>query len=184
MSAVLVHDVVTLGFLLPFACMCFAEVAFNYTVYPLFITHALIFHMAFDLAWMFIQPTIIPNLRGFIAAHHFAALSLLLHPIVRPEESQLVAYSGLIEFDTSLLLLRRLFKGSKLFNRMYLISNVVLRVWYETLLTILFWNYFKYEEFWLRLHIMSGQIFINLFSYGICVMTYTKQMRIKDKKSC
>ena len=67
---------------------------------------------------------------------------------------------------------------------MYLISNVVLRVWYETLLTILFWNYFKYEEFWLRLHIMSGQIFINLFSYGICVMRYTKQMRIKDKKSC
>ena len=66
MSAVLVHDVVTLGFLLPFACMCLAEVAFNYTVYPLFITHALIFHMAFDLAWMFIQPTIIPNLRGFI----------------------------------------------------------------------------------------------------------------------
>ena len=173
MSAVLVHDVVTLGFLLPFACMCLAEVAFNYTVYPLFITHALIFHMAFDLAWMFIQPTIIPNLRGFIAAHHFAALSLLLHPIVRPEESQLVAYAGLIEFDTSLLLLRRLFKRSKLFNRMYLISNVVLRVW----------NYFKYEEFWLRLHIMSGQIFINLFSYGICVMTYTKQMRIKDKKS-
>ena len=58
-------------------------------------------------------------------------------------------------------------------------SNLLLRVYYVTLLTIVYWQYFKYEEFWVRLHIMSAQAFINLFSYAICILTYTKEFKRK-----
>jgi len=176
-EAIFFHDVATVAYILPFAFMCLMETLFDYTIYPLFLTHALAFHMFYDLVWIFVQPQVITAFRNLIALHHLAALTLLIHPMLRPWDAPLTAIAGIIEFDTSLLILRRLFNGNKTINRMYLISNVVLRIFYETLLTILFWYYFKYENFWVRLHIMSGQVFINLFSYAICTLTYTKEVR-------
>lgn len=174
MKDVIIHDVVSLGFLIPFSFLSLAEVFFRYTVYPLFLTHALIVHMLFDLLWIHVQPQIIPTLRNYINVHHLVVLSLLIHPLFRPFDARLTAISGLIEFDTCFLLLRRLFRKSRILNRLYMTSNLVLRVYYVTLLTIVYWHYFKYENFWTRLHIMSGQVFINLFSFGICILTYTK----------
>jgi len=182
MRDVFIHDVVTLGFLIPFSFLSLVEVFFRYTVYPLFLTHALIIHMLFDLMWIRVQPQIIPTFRNYINVHHLVVLSLLVYPIFRPFDARLTAISGLIEFDTSLLLLRRVFRKPRVLNQLYMTSNMVLRVYYVTLLTILYWHYFKYENFWVRLHIMSGQVFINLFSYGICILTYTKELkRVKVK---
>lgn len=177
-GAILIHDVVTLSFLLPFSFLCLAEVAFHYTIYPLFLTHALMAHMAIDLVWIFCQPQIIMSYRRLIVLHHLVALSLLVYPIFKPFDARLTAICGIIEFDTSIMLLRRLSFGKKeFFNRLYLLSNMFLRVYYETFLSILVWNYFRYDNVWVRLHVMSGQLFINVFSYGICCLTYTKNVR-------
>jgi hypothetical protein len=179
MREVFIHDVVTLGFLIPFSFLSLAEVFFHYTIYPLFLTHAIIFHMLFDLAWIHFQPRILTSFHSLIKLHHLVVLSLLVYPLFRPFDARLTAISGLIEFDTSLLLLRRIFRKSHILNRLYTTSNLLLRVYYVTLLTIVYWQYFKYEEFWVRLHIMSGQMFINLFSYAICILTYTKEFKRK-----
>lgn len=182
MDPVFVHDVVTLGFILPFAFTCLIQVVFDWTIYPMFTTHALLCHMLGDLAWIIIQPSIIPKHRGFITVHHLVAISLLIHLLSRPQDARIMAYAGLIEFDTSLLLLRRLFKRKQVFNTLYLISNVVLRVYYETFMTLLFWFHYRNEGYWVCLHALTGQLFINLFSCGICAMTFMKQKHIKDKK--
>lgn len=179
MREVFIHDVVTLGFLIPFSFLSLAEVFFHYTIYPLFLTHAIIFHMLFDLVWIHFQPRILTSFHSLIKLHHLVVLSLLVYPLFRPFDARLTAISGLIEFDTSLLLLRRIFRKSHILNRLYMTSNLLLRVYYVTLLTIVYWQYFKYEEFWVRLHIMSGQMFINLFSYAICILTYTKEFKRK-----
>lgn len=176
-EAIFIHDVATVAYILPFAFMCLIEVLFKYTYYPLFLTHVLAFHMLYDLVWIFAQPRVITSFRNLIALHHVAALTLLIHPMLRPCDAHLTAIAGLIEFDTSLLILRRLSNGNKTISRMYLISNVVLRVFYESFLTFMFWFYFQHENFWLRLHIMSGQVFINIFSYAICTLTYTKELK-------
>ena len=179
MKEVFIHDVVTLGFLIPFSILSMAEVFFRYTIYPLFLTHAITFHMLFDLAWIHFQPRILTSFHSLIKLHHLVVLSLLVYPLFRPFDTRLTAISGLIEFDTSLLLLRRIFRKSHILNRLYMTSNLLLRVYYVTPLTIVYWQYFKYEEFWVRLHIMSGQMFINLFSYAICILTYTKEFKRK-----
>lgn len=180
-DAIFIHDAVNVMFLLPFAFMCLMEVVFHYTIHPLFLTYALISHMSYDLLWIYLQPQIITSFRRLIVIHHLTALSLLVYPLLDPQDARLTAISGIIEFDTSLLLLRRIYNGNKRmydkFNRMYLISNMVLRVYYESLLTVTFWYYFEYANFWVRLHIMSGQVFINLFSYGICIRNQLKRVR-------
>ena len=177
MNPVVVHDVVTLGFLLPYAYTCLVQVMFDWTVYPMFTTHALLYHMVGDLVWIYIQPRILPKHRGFIIAHHLVAISLLVHLSGRPQDARIVAYAGLIEFDTSLLLLRRLFRGVGFFDTMYLVSNLLLRVHYETFLTLLIWYHYRRESVWVRVHAIVGQVFINVFSCGICAMTYSKRIK-------
>jgi hypothetical protein len=177
-GAILIHDVVTLGFLIPFSVLCLVEVAFQYTLYPLFLTHALVAHMLFDLVWIYCQPQIIASFRKLIIFHHLVALSLLMYPIFKPFDARFTAICGIIEFDTSLLILRRLPIGNKkLFSRLYLLSNLFLRVYYETFLSILIWNYFRYDSVWVRLHVISGQLFINVFSCGICALTYSREIK-------
>ena len=179
MKEVFIHDVVTLGFLIPFSFLSLAEVFFHYTIYPLFLTHAIIFHMLFDLAWIHFQPRILTSFHSLIKLHHLVVLSLLVHPLLTQVDSRFTAIAGIIEIDTSLLLLKRLFKGKYILRQLYMTSNLILRVYYVTLLTMLYWYYLQYENFWVRLHIMSAQAFINLFSYAICILTYTKEFKRK-----
>ena len=47
-QAILIHDVASLTFLAPFSVLCLAETLFGYTVYPMFLTHALTTYMSFD----------------------------------------------------------------------------------------------------------------------------------------
>jgi hypothetical protein len=108
-----------------------------------------------------------------------SGLSLLVYPLFRPFDARLTAIAGIIEIDTSLLLLKRLFKGKYILRQLYMTSNLILRVYYVTLLTMVYWYYLQYENFWVRLHIMSAQAFINLFSYAICILTYTKEFKRK-----
>ena len=177
MKEVFIHDVVTLGFLIPFSILSIAEVFFHYTVYPLFLTHAIMIHMTFDLLWIHYQPRILTSFHYLIKLHHLVVLSLLVYPLFRPWDSRFTAIGGLIEIDTTLLLLKRVFRGHLLLRRLYMTSNVIIRVWYVTLLSFLYWYYLQYENFWMRLHIMSAHAFINLFSYAICILTYTKEVK-------
>ena len=76
--AVVIHDMATLAFLVPFSTLTLVEVFFGYVVYPMFLTHALTFHMLYDLAWIYVQPRIITSHRNLIMLHHVVAL-LYLH---------------------------------------------------------------------------------------------------------
>ena len=179
-NSILIHDIITITCMLPFAFMCLLEVIFNFKIYPLFLTHTLMFHMVYDVLWIIIQPSIVPSMRGFIITHHIAIISLLVYPLLsRPQDAHLTALSGIIEFDTCLLLLKRVShyneKMCKIFHRLYLISNVLLRVFYETYILAFFWNYFKNDVLLIKIHALGGQLFITLFSYGICIFTYTKR---------
>ena len=179
MKEAFIHDIVTLGFLIPFSILSIAEVVFHYTVYPLFLTHAFIAHMLFDLTWIHRRPHVLTSYHKLIKFHHLVVLSFLVYPLFRPWDSRLVAVGGLVEIDTTLLLLKRVFKGHWLLRRLYMTSNLIIRVWYVTLLSFLYWYYTQYENVWVRLHIMSAQAFVNLFSFAICIVTFTKEIKRK-----
>ena len=179
MNAVIVHDVASLMFLLPFSALCVAEVFFGYTVYPSFLTHALTMHMYYDLTWIIIQPKIIPSMRELIMLHHIVCLIYLLRPLTYPEEAHLTSLAALVEIDTSILMIRRLIPRKwslyRHVNSLYLMSNLFIRVFYETFLSVLVFFIYARENMFAKMHIIGCQFFINFFSCGICTLTYIKQ---------
>jgi len=179
MNAILLHDVVTVSFLVPYSLLCIAEVFYGYALYPLFLTHALIFHMLYDMLWLHVQPKIVPSMRELIMLHHAVAITLLMHPLTRPQDAGFTALSGLIEIDTSMLLLRRLTKHNNsltnFFDFMYKLTNIILRVYFETFMLFIMSIYFKHDHILTRIHVIGGQVFITLFSYGICALTFSRK---------
>jgi hypothetical protein len=181
-KAIFIHDVCTALFLIPYSTLCVAEVFFNYTVYPLFLTHALFVHMFYDTVWLCVQPNAVSSFRKYILFHHVMCMSLLLHPMMVPYDSDLTALSGLVEIDTSVATLRRLFRRTEFFNKLYIATNVLLRFVHETYMLFFIWFYFKDDSTLVRLHIMSGQYFLTFFSYGICVLSMYRGTRfLKDE---
>jgi hypothetical protein len=178
-TVILIHDVATAMFLVPFSALCIAEVFFGYIVYPMFLTHALTLHMSYDLVWIILQPEIIPSLRGLIILHHLVALLYLLRPLMHPEESYLTSLAALVEIDTSILMFRRFTpRWSSLYryvNNLYYLSNLFIRVYYELFLTFLVFFTYSREDFYTKAHMLGCQIFINVFSCGICALTYSKK---------
>lgn len=175
--AIFVHDVATVCFLVPYSILCVAEVVFGWSVYPLFLTHALMLHMIYDASWIYLQPSIIPTMHEFIIFHHLVAITLLCRPLMHPEDSGLTSLSGLIEIDTTMLLLKRLSKNQRVsyfFNLMYRITNVMLRVNFETMMLFVMYGYYRNHDMLTRVHILGGQVFITLFSYAICALTFSR----------
>lgn len=179
MNAVLIHDVATVSFLVPYSLLCIAEVFYDFTLYPLFLTHALLVHMIYDMLWLHVQPKIVPSMRELIMLHHAIAITLLMHPMMRPHDSGFTALAGLIEIDTSMVLLKRLTKKNKtltnFFSLMYKLTNIVLRVYFETFMLFFMSVYFKHYHILTRIHIIGSQLFITLFSYGICALTFFRK---------
>jgi hypothetical protein len=133
--------------------------------------------MIYDASWIYLQPSIIPTMHEFIIFHHLVAITLLTRPLMHPEDSGLTSLSGLIEIDTTMLLLKRLSKNNRVsyfFNLMYRITNVMLRVNFETMMVFVMWGYYRHHDILTRLHILGGQVFITVFSYGICALTFSK----------
>jgi hypothetical protein len=178
-QSILIHDVASLLFLAPFSALCMADVLFGYTLYPMFLTHALTTYMSYDLMWIILQPKVIHTLRNLIILHHLVCLLALLRPLMHPEEAFILSFAGLVEIDTSLLTIRRLTpRDSYLYptiDQMYHVSNLVIRVFYETIFTMFMTNYYADENILVKIHVLGCQYFINIFSCGICALTYTKR---------
>ena len=178
-QVILIHDVASLTFLAPFSVLCLAETLFGYTVYPMFLTHALTTYMSFDLTWIIIQPRIVHTFRKLIILHHLVCLLALLRPLMYPEEAFVVGVVGLVEIDTSLLTIRRLTpKTSFIYptiNDIYHASNILIRVGYESCMTVLLSYLYADQSIYVKIHILGCQYFINIFSCGICALTYSKQ---------
>jgi hypothetical protein len=170
------HDVASLIFLAPFSTMCIAEVFFGYVVYPLFLTHALLIYMSLDLVWNIFNSH---SYRDLIVCHHIVCLLALMRAMVYPEETFIISLGGLIEIDTSLLTLRRLIPRScsihQMVDLLYRISNIMFRVFYETFLTMFIIHTYSDHSLLVKLFVYPLQIFINVFSCGICLLTYTKR---------
>lgn len=170
------HDVASLTFLVPFSIFCIAEVFFGYVVYPLFLTHALFTYMSIDLVWNVFNPH---SYRDLIVCHHIVCLLALARAMVYPEEAFIISMGGLIEIDTSLLTLRRLIPRScsihQMVDLLYRISNLVLRVFYETFLTAFILHVYSDHSLLVKMFVYPLQIFINIFSCGICMLTYSKR---------
>ena len=186
-QAILIHDVTSLTFLAPFSIMCLAETVLGYTVYPMFLTHALTTYMSCDLIWIFIQPRIVHTFRKLIILHHLVCLIALLRPLMYTEEAFVVGLVGIVEIDTSLLTIRRLTPRTSFIyptiNDMYHASNILIRVGYESCMTLYLSSFYAYESMYTKLHILGCQYFINIFSCGICALTYSKNnpaLRIKS----
>ena len=177
--SILIHDVASLAFLAPFSVLCVAETFFGYTVYPMFLTHALTTYMSYDLVWIIIQPRVVHTFRKLIILHHLVCLLALLRPLMYPEEGFIVSRVGLVEIDTSLLTIRRLTpRKSSIYptiNDMYHMSNLLIRVGYESVMTLYLSYFYAYESVHTKLHILGCQYFINIFSCGICALTYSKR---------
>jgi hypothetical protein len=177
--AILIHDMASLVFLAPFSALCIADVFLGYTVYSMFLTHAITIYMSYDLLWILLQPKIVHVYRSLIIAHHIVCLLALLRPIMYPEESRLISLVGLVEIDTTLLTLRRIIpRGSSIhvhIDLMYRISNLMIRVFYETIVTLFMMKYYENESLFVKIHVLGCQYFINIFSCGICALTYSKQ---------
>jgi hypothetical protein len=185
--SILIHDVASLTFLAPFSALCIADVLFGYTVYPMFLTHALTTYMSYDLLWIILQPKVVHTFRKLIILHHLVCLLALLRPLMYPDEAFILSYAGLVEIDTSLLTIRRLTpRNSSIYptiNDMYHASNLLIRVGYETCMTLYLSYFYAYESVYTKLHILGCQYFINIFSCGICALTYSKRnqtLRIKS----
>jgi len=77
-----------------------------------------------------------------------------------------------------MVLLKRLFKKNKSlsysFDLMYRITNVMLRVNFETMMLFMMWGYYRRHDILTRLHVIGGQVFITFFSYGICALTFSR----------
>lgn len=177
MNAVRIHDIASVTFLLPFSTLAIAEVFFEYVVYPMFLTHALTFHLLYDLAWIYVQPKIITSHRNLIMLHHVVALMYLLRPLLNPIESRVTSLVSLVEVDTTILILKRLLPRSTFMNNLYLVSNLFIRVYYETFLSFLVWFLSRSDSFWMRTHVLACQLFINVFSCGICALTFSKNFK-------
>lgn len=176
MNPVRIHDMATLAFLVPFSTLTLVEVFFGYVVYPMFLTHALTFHMLYDLAWIYVQPRIITSHRNLIMLHHVVALLYLLRPLLNPIESRITSILSLVEVDTTILILRRLLPRSTFMNSLYMVSNLFIRVYYETFLSFLVWFLSRSDSFWMRTHVFACQLFVNVFSCGICALTFSKRI--------
>lgn len=176
MNAVRIHDVATAAFLIPYSTLAIAEVFFGYVVYPMFLTHTLTFHMLYDLVWIHVQPKIITSHRNLIMLHHVVALLYLLRPLLNPIESRITALVSLVEVDTTILILRRLLPRSTFMNNLYLVSNLFIRVYYETFLSFLVWFISRHYSLWTRIYVLGCQLFINVFSCGICALTFSKRI--------
>jgi len=107
----------------------------------------------------------------------------VLYPLYNPEATQLTALGGLIEIDTSILILRRLFKNSVFLDLLYRISNLVIRVFYETLVLLFVVQFFREESLFVRIYMVGSQMFITVFSYGICAMTFSREPRKRIKSN-
>jgi len=177
MNPVRIHDVATAAFLIPYSTLAIAEVFFGYVVYPMFLTHALTFHVLYDLVWIHMQPKIITSHRNLIMLHHVVALLYLLRPLSNPIDSRITSLVSLVEVDTTILILRRLLPRSTFMNNLYLVSNLFIRVYYETFLSFLVWFLSRRDSLWARIHVLGCQLFINVFSCGICALTFSKQQR-------
>ena len=177
--SILIHDVASLTFLAPFSVLCVAETLFGYTVYPMFLTHALTTYMSYDLVWIILQPKVVHTFRKLIILHHLVCLLALLRPLTYPDEGFIVSRVGLVEIDTSLLTIRRLTpRKSSIYptiNDMYHMSNLLIRVGYESFMTLYLSYFYAYESVNTKLHILGCQYFINIFSCGICALTYSKR---------
>ena len=181
-SIVFIHDVASALFLIPFSILCVAEVFFGYVIDPMFLTTALFYHLFYDTFWLYCLPQA-THLSGFVMLHHIIAASMLLYPLYNPEATQLTALGGLIEIDTSILILRRLFKNSVFLDLLYRISNLVIRVFYETLVLLFVVQFFREESLFVRIHMVGSQMFITVFSYGICAMTFSREPRKRIKSN-
>ena len=177
MNAVRIHDIASVTFLLPFSTLAIAEVFFGYVVYPMFLTHALTFHLLYDLVWIYVQPKIITSHRNLIMLHHVVALMYLLRPLFNPIDSSITSLASLVEIDTTILILKRLLPRSTFMNNLYLASNMVIRVYYETFLTFMIWFISRRDSFWVRAYTLSCQLFINVFSCGICALSFLKNFK-------
>ena len=148
--SILIHDVASLLFLAPFSTLCLADVLFGYNVYPTFLTHAVTTYMSYDLLWISLQPKVIHAYKSLIMLHHAVCLLALIRPLMYPEESPLVSIAGLVEFDTTLLTLRRIIPRTNSIhvhiNTLYHISNLMIRVFYESMLTLFMLNYYANES--------------------------------------
>lgn len=179
MNIVRLHDVVTVSFLVPYSFLVLAELVFGYVIYPMFLTHALMCNILFDLTWIILQPKIISSHKNLIILHHIVALLYLLRPLLNPVDSSITPYVALIEIDTTILILRRLLPRSEFMTYLYLASNLFLRVYYETFLSFFVWFLTKNDHFLMRLHVMACQLFINVFSCGICALTWSKHNKVR-----
>ncbi len=145
----------------------------------MFLTHALTTYMSYDLMWIFLQPGIVHTFRKIIILHHLVCLLALLRPLMYPEEAFIVGIVGLVEIDTSLLTIRRLTpKTSFIYptiNDIYHASNILIRVGYESCMTVLLSYLYADQSIYVKIHILGCQYFINIFSCGICALTYSKQ---------
>jgi len=173
---VFIHDVASGIFLIPFSLLCMAEVFFGYVIDPMFLTKALFYHLVYDTFWLYCLPQA-THLSGLVMLHHMVAMSMLLFPLFTPEAASLTALAGLVEIDTSILILRRLFKKSVFLDLLYRVSNLVIRVFYETMMLLFVVQLFREEPLLFRMHMVGSQMFITIFSYGICAMTFSKPPR-------
>jgi len=96
---------------------------------------------------------------------------------LNPIESRVTSLVSLVEIDTTILILKRLLPRSTFMNNLYLTSNMVIRVYYETFLTFLVWFISRYDPFWVRAYTLSCQLFINVFSCGICALSFLKNFK-------
>jgi len=136
-------------------------------------------YVFFDLTWIIIQPRIVHTFRKLIILHHLVCLLALLRPLVYPEEAFIVGLVGIVEIDTSLLTIRRLTPRTSFIyptiNDMYHASNLLIRVGYESCMTLYLSSFYAHESMYTKLHILGCQYFINIFSCGICALTYSKR---------
>jgi len=176
--SILIHDVASLTFLAPFSVLCIAETVFGYTIYPLFLTHALTTYMSYDLVWILLQPRIVHTFRKLIILHHLVCLLALIRPLMHPDEAFIISRVGLVEIDTSLLTIRRLTPRTSFIypkiNKMYHASNLMIRVGYESCMTLYLSYLYARESVYAKLHILGCQYFINIFSCGVCALTFSK----------
>ncbi len=179
MNPIKVHDIATATFLVPYSILSVGELFFGYVIYPMFLTHALSFYMIYDLIWITIQPNVVPSLRKLVILHHIVVLLFLIRPLNHPEESDFTARLSVVEIDTTILILRRLVPKHGVYyeylNKLYLMSNLLIRVYYETVMSVYLWCMYRYHPMIDRVHILGCQFFVNIFSCGICALTFSKR---------
>ncbi|CAK0782861.1 hypothetical protein CVIRNUC_006056 [Coccomyxa viridis] len=147
------------------------------------VTKLFLGYIAFDFAWIAIQPSTLPSLQGLILFHHAVTFLLLTFPYRNPAFSHFTCWDGITEINTFFLIARRQTRNfHRAFHWAYWLSFIPMRLIMYPVLLVRFWRVLEGYPWWDRGLVVGCQLLLCLFNYGMFWLSIRRRMVKRDPK--